>query len=55
MTRDEFKKNVSDFIDSLVPEDRELNQEDENTLNDQLGETASDIFNEEDMSPESES
>lgn len=49
MTRDEFKKALADFVDELVPEDRELSDSDEDSLVEQLGEVASDILNSEEI------
>lgn len=48
MTRDEFKSSMSNLIDSIVPEQRELTDEDEDNLNDNLGEVAQEILDNDD-------
>jgi len=52
MTREEFKNALNGFINELVPEDRELSEEDETNLCDQFGEAASDILNAEESDEE---
>lgn len=45
MNRDEFKQGLSDLVDEVVTENRDLTDADEDSLVDQLGEAASEIIN----------
>lgn len=59
MTRDAFKSAMSDLIDSIVEEERELTDVDIDKLNDNLGDVAQEILDnepdsDEDDAPESE-
>lgn len=47
MTREEFKTRMSSLIDSIIDSERELSDDDENALNDNLGEAAQDILDSE--------
>ena len=51
MTREEFKQQLNDLIDNLVPEG-ELTESNEESLIDLLGETASDIIDAEEPDEE---
>jgi hypothetical protein len=54
MTRSEFIDQLSGLICNEIPEDRELTDDDEKALVDNLGDIAADILQDEEQSEEAE-
>lgn len=48
MTRDEFKNGLSSLVDELIDKDRELSEADEQVLQDNFGDVATDVLDNED-------